>query len=490
MHVAGRARRHAGGAVALLLLLLSLTGWLSDSPSAAASTDPPQVLVVLDVSHSMGKSAGNGLTRLQAARVALAELVHGLPQDSPVGLRVYGADYAGKVRKESCADSRMLLPLAPHDPQDVLDAVAGLEPTGQTPIGQALKYAAADLAARPGGGSRHIVLISDGQDTCGAPGSSPCAVADAIKRTGMSVRIETVGVELAGKGADALRCIARHSGGDYYPAGDAEALTAALERISSDALGQLGAGKPIRGGPSAASAVKVTPGSYRLSLRPGQEAWFSFDGAEGADPRVLTTVEGLPSLSVPAEFRGCRAWEVQLYNPYGEGGSFPPYGTSAAFIGVGMGAAGASTTGALDPYSKGIDFPGTWTVRLALARDEDGDPSDCAKPLPADHAFPARFSLQLSTDAAEGDDAANATGDPSPSAPETPGGATDTATPTTAPANPGADDPELAQKYDAPVDPDAPPGWLPAVSAVTFALAAVGLGSLIYRIIRRRRRGW
>ena len=136
-------------------------------------------------------------------------------------------------------------------------AAARLRPTGDTPIGLALTRAADDLAG--GTASRRVVvLISDGEDNCSAPGSSPCQVVRGLDDSGVKVRVESVGVALAGKAAaqDALRCVAARSGGSYYDAEDADALSAALQRISSDALGRARPGH----GRCRARAPAGTPG--------------------------------------------------------------------------------------------------------------------------------------------------------------------------------------------------------------------------------------
>ena len=48
------------------------------------------VLVILDGSDSMNEDAGNGGTRLDAAKAALGELIDAVPDGARVGLRVYG----------------------------------------------------------------------------------------------------------------------------------------------------------------------------------------------------------------------------------------------------------------------------------------------------------------------------------------------------------------------------------------------------------------
>jgi hypothetical protein len=470
--------------LSLMLCLLPFEAFAGTPAGAASPTvgragaDPIRVLVVLDVSGSMRRSGGNGQTLLDGARNALAELVYSLPRDSRVGLRVYGARYAGTDRAVSCRDTQLVVPVGPLDPGRLVSAANRLRPTGDTPIGRSLKYAASDLRASARAGRGVIVLISDGEDNCSAAGNPPCEVVGGLQREGFKVRIETVGVALARNRAAkrALQCISGRTGGSYYDAQDSSALSAALERISSDALGQLGKGRQVPGSARLARAPLITPGTYRTALRPGQKAWYRFRTTAGERPRVLATVEGLASLRVPPSVRNCPAWRAELFNPYGEGGTYPPYGNSGVFDGVGIGSTGASTTGGLAPYSKGIDFTGTWAIQLSLARDT-GD--TCSAYLPPRTSFSTRFALQVVA----------------PGARRTLPVVKPTGTPTASPSASSSGsseqgDPSAAAKYNTPARPQETPPWVLPVVAVGVVLVLGGSASAVLVLRRRRRRGW
>lgn len=473
----GRRGRARGAAlVAAVALAISPPGPRSPAPAEAAPEDPLKVVVVLDVSGSMARPGGNGLTLLGGARRAIAELTAALPAGAHVGLRVYGSRYAGTDRTLSCRDTRLLVPVGPGNGAAVVQATSRLRPTGDTPIGLALKSAAGDLDSGPAA-ERVIVLVSDGEDNCSPPDVPPCQVVQGLRRGGVNVRIESVGVALQGEPAAqrALRCVARRSGGSYYDAADADALSAALERISSETLGALGAGRRIGGGRTFDRARRITPGAYRTTLTPGGQAWFRFRTRPGDVPRVLGTVRGLRTLRVPPESRGCPAWRIQLYNPYEEGGTYPPYGNSGAFDGVGLGTTGASTSGPVRRYSHGIDYSGLWTLRLSLAADTL---DTCSATLPA-RRYDARFTLDLGGGRPD-------RGDPREEERPTPTPGPD---PTPAPT-PDPDEPSAAAKYDTPVDPDSTPGWVYPVVAVGSVLA---LGSAVVALrvwLRRRQQGW
>jgi Ca-activated chloride channel family protein len=77
-----------------------------------------------------------------------------------------------------CQDvTTTLSPLRPADAKALGTAVDGIQASGFTPIGPALRKAAAML---PANGPGSIVLVSDGVDTCAPPSS--CEVAAQLHR--------------------------------------------------------------------------------------------------------------------------------------------------------------------------------------------------------------------------------------------------------------------------------------------------------------------
>lgn len=155
----------------LLLLLTAAAAASSGGRSVAAAPiprdGPVRVEVVLDVSGSMARPTGDGRTRMQAARDALSELVRSLPRRTELGLRLYGSEYDGNERRVACRDTRLVHPIQRLDPAAIERQVAGLRPTGDTPIGHALRRAASDFPRVDEDTQDVIVLISDGEDTCG-----------------------------------------------------------------------------------------------------------------------------------------------------------------------------------------------------------------------------------------------------------------------------------------------------------------------------------
>jgi hypothetical protein len=107
-----------------------------------------------------------------------------------------------------------------------------LTPKGKTPIAYTLEQAIDDLASFPGKSA--IILVSDGEETCG--GSWETAV-QKIEELNREVRIYVIGFD--GASQEKLQPIAAATGGEFYPAADAAELATALEAAFQEAASQM-----------------------------------------------------------------------------------------------------------------------------------------------------------------------------------------------------------------------------------------------------------
>lgn len=221
-------QRLAAGICALLATLTAgvafPAGAVADETDSAAS---PKVELVLDVSGSMSARDIDGGSRMAAAKQAFNEVLDATPEEVQLGIRTLGANYHGNDRKTGCKDTAQLYPVGTLNRTEAKTAVATLTPTGWTPIGPALLKAADDLNG--GDGTRRIVLISDGEDTCQP--LDPCEVAREIAAKGIGLTIDTLGLVPDAKTRDQLSCIADATGGTYTSVQHKEEL--------SDRVGQL-----------------------------------------------------------------------------------------------------------------------------------------------------------------------------------------------------------------------------------------------------------
>ncbi|MEU1863473.1 vWA domain-containing protein [Streptomyces gardneri] len=269
-------RRRVLAAVSVLLLgaLLSPSATASASPAAPGTPEPARMDLVLDLSGSMNKSDAGGQTRLAAAKQAVTRIIDTAPEQAPLGLRVYGATYLGKDKKQGCADTQQVLPVTAMDRAARADAkkqVAGFKAVGFTPIGVSLREAAKDLGTS---GKRRIVLVSDGDDTCAPP--PPCEVARELKAQGVDLAVDVVGFRTPSSARAQLKCIADVTDGSYADADDADSLTDTLGTLFRKAWRTYHAtGKPVVGSLNGCQdAPLVTPGQYLDKFTGGRNLYY------------------------------------------------------------------------------------------------------------------------------------------------------------------------------------------------------------------------
>jgi Ca-activated chloride channel family protein len=244
------------------LLAITLTAILAGLTTGTALADPEpgdtgKLVLVLDSSGSMKEPAGDGNTKIVAARTALTQVVTKLPESAQVGLRVYGATVFKRSQPGACTDTQLTVPIGTGNRPQLQAAIAKYKPYGETPIAYALQQAAKDLGPT---GQRTIVLVSDGEATC-AP--EPCEVARSIAKQGIDLKIDVVGFRVGGKARSQLQCVAREGRGDYYDADSTIDLEAGLDRLSTRAFRPFRiSGTPVQGGPQQEGAPVLAPGHY------------------------------------------------------------------------------------------------------------------------------------------------------------------------------------------------------------------------------------
>ncbi|MDT0201671.1 VWA domain-containing protein [Nocardioides sp. AE5] len=235
-------------------------------PDSGIETDYGRMMLVLDSSGSMKEAAAGGQTRIEAARTALTEVINTLPDDADVGLQVFGATVFSRNDAGACTDTQVVVAPGTDNRAELLAAVGDYAPYGETPIPVALEEAAKALG---GEGKRSIVLVSDGESTCG----NPCEVAAGIANSGVDIQIDVVGLSVSGEAKKQLQCVADSGNGTYYDADDAEDLTESLQRISERAVQPfLAQGTPVEGTTSQADAPEIGPGVWLDDLPATDEA--------------------------------------------------------------------------------------------------------------------------------------------------------------------------------------------------------------------------
>ena len=203
-----------------LMGLLPIAAW--------ATNDGKMIEVILDASGSMNGKLAGGEMKIAAAKSAVSELVKKMPDGAVLSFRAYG--HQSPREKHDCQDTEFLVPFGPLSKnRGLIEAKAkGLTARGYTPITQVITKGAEDFPA-DFQGDKVIVLVSDGKETC--PGD-PCTMAQALAKKGMKLVIHTVGFGVDEAARSQLECVARATGGRYFPAES----TAELIKVLSQAV--------------------------------------------------------------------------------------------------------------------------------------------------------------------------------------------------------------------------------------------------------------
>ncbi|WP_031085586.1 VWA domain-containing protein [Streptomyces sp. NRRL WC-3549] len=272
------------------VLLATLTAGLGTALPAAADEPPsaltPKVELVLDVSGSMRTRDIDGQSRMSAAKQAFNDVLDAVPEEVQLGIRTLGADYPGDDRKVGCKDTRQLYPVGPLDRTEAKTAVATLAPTGWTPIGPALLGAADDLEG--GDATRRIVLITDGEDTCGP--LDPCEVARDIAARGIHLVIDTLGLVPNAKIRQQLTCIAEATGGTYTAVQHTDELSGRVKQLVDRAAEPTITPVATEGAGSCAKAPELKAGLYTDRQEIGKHRWYRVDVLPGQELRASVSV--------------------------------------------------------------------------------------------------------------------------------------------------------------------------------------------------------
>ncbi|MFC3574477.1 VWA domain-containing protein [Streptomyces yaanensis] len=280
-------KRLAAGVLALLATLAAgiavPAGAVADETTAQ---DAPKVDLVLDVSGSMRARDIDGGSRMAAAKQAFNEVLDATPEEVQLGIRTLGANYPGNDRKTGCKDTAQLYPVGTLDRTEAKTAVATLQPTGWTPIGPALLKAADDLDG--GKGSRRIVLITDGEDTC-AP-LDPCEVAREIAAKGVGLTIDTLGLVPDTKLSKQLSCIAEATGGTYTSVQHKEQLSDKVNQLVDRTADEVVTPVAVDGTAQCSTAPTLKSGLFTDREEFGQHRFYRVDVKPGQELRASVSV--------------------------------------------------------------------------------------------------------------------------------------------------------------------------------------------------------
>ena len=228
--------------------------WANNTPANRVQ----RIEIILDASGSMlGKI--DGQRKIDIAHKALSELVTGLPDNAEVALRTYG-----RQRSNDCQDVELVQPLSKLDRSALIGQITNIIPVAEsrTPLALSLQQTADDL--RNIDGSAMIILVSDGDETCGG---DPAAVAAKLRAERPELRISVIGFNVGPEEwRTRLRTTADNGGGSYFDAANAAQLATALQNAAASNLIIRSAAnnQSLRG--QIGQAFDLSPGRYSIMV--------------------------------------------------------------------------------------------------------------------------------------------------------------------------------------------------------------------------------
>jgi Ca-activated chloride channel family protein len=163
----------------LLALALSALPLPLTAPLQAAGSCARDAMLVMDGSASMAEVGFDitAPTRIEEARQALRRAMPEIAPVRRVGLLTYGPGGSG-----SCSGIDLAFAPMPEAAERVIAGVEALSPIGLTPIAASVREAAEVL-----GEEGIVVLVTDGNETCGG---RPCALgAELAANPGLTVHV-------------------------------------------------------------------------------------------------------------------------------------------------------------------------------------------------------------------------------------------------------------------------------------------------------------
>lgn len=193
-----------------LFVILLLAGFVAAKP----------VLIIVDASGSMSGQ------KIEDAKSAAISVVNGATDE--VALMVYtDCDPDGDPSSGAISVWQGFT----TDKQALISKIQQIASESSTPIADAIKEGAAYIRSTKGSGA--IVILTDGEETCGG---DPVQAATDARASGVDV-INVVGFQLDQSAQSQMQSVSSAGGGRYYNASDAAQLNQALQQAYQQSTG-------------------------------------------------------------------------------------------------------------------------------------------------------------------------------------------------------------------------------------------------------------
>lgn len=213
----------------MMILVTTPTLTFAQEQSSANANRVVNLQLVFDSSGSMAAEVSPGVTRIEAAKSVLNDVVDAIPEAEGinVGFRVYGHEGSNQEvdRAESCQSTELIVPMEGANKEELRTAINNFQPVGWTPITLSLNEAGKDFDTPGENEVNAIVLVTDGLETCGG---NACEAALALAEGDVDVTTYVIGFGLSQEEQSTLQCIADAGGGLNLNAANADELNDAL----------------------------------------------------------------------------------------------------------------------------------------------------------------------------------------------------------------------------------------------------------------------
>ena len=176
-------------------------------------------MVVFDASGSMSVMH-EGERKIDTARNAAADILPEITSRRATGLVTYGG-----MPGPTCSGVSLKIPPVRDSGGMILGELELLQPSGQTPLSEAVWLAAQTLRGyqKPG----VIVLVTDGLENCGY---NACALGQKIRTLSPKIRVHVIGFHLKSIAEGQVACLAKATEGTYTATNSLESLRRALKK--------------------------------------------------------------------------------------------------------------------------------------------------------------------------------------------------------------------------------------------------------------------
>jgi Ca-activated chloride channel family protein len=174
-----------------------------------------RILFVLDGSGSM-KQDWNGKTKFNTAKELLFKMIDSVERKNPnveFAVRVFGYQFPREQR--NCKDSKLLIPFAKNNAQQINAKLSDLKPQGMSPIAYSIQQGAKDFP-EDSKSLNSIILITDGEENCDG---NPCNAAKELVAKKITLKPFIVGLNVDSSRYEKFNCI-----GTFYDTKDESSL--------------------------------------------------------------------------------------------------------------------------------------------------------------------------------------------------------------------------------------------------------------------------